>query len=443
MVISLQTLVISILLGVGGTLLLCWIIFALYWEKPNPKLHKLLSKDTDTLRERFLENGLDLLLPETECEENKCHSDLALGCKIYLMKDLTLGRHIESRSFAWIHRITINKEADSGEMVVAGKIIDETKGLTTEAFLREVNMLRLTSEKSPYIVKIVGIVMVPKIILMEYYSNGSLDHVLFDDYNLHGGDDGAEFPIIIRLRFILQLCNAVCHLHRHNIVHRDIATRNLLLSDNRDKVVLSNFSLARKADDVFGEGNVTYTAEIPKTSPPETLGDKEQKLFGLKTDIWGVGVTMIEIVNKRTLMDKNWELKSIGGTKALRPKKLVRDDITIGENFAREVELWGLMLRCWRLNPEDRPQIWEVKDRVQDLLTFPLVFNKANCYIDRFAEQDKEEYGLLSDWNSNSGSEEARILSCWDMDLGESVCSFLSPETGKSVSTNEVKFDRL
>merc|ERR1719317_660788 len=101
--------------------------------------------------------------------------------------------------------------------------------------------------------------MEPKILLLEYYFNGSLDNALLKDFEKHGGDEGAEFPILRRLAFIVQLCKAVSHLEKHNIAHRDLASRNLLLSDERQRVVLCDFSLARRIDLVDSEKNVTFT----------------------------------------------------------------------------------------------------------------------------------------------------------------------------------------
>jgi hypothetical protein len=112
---------------------------------------------------------------------------------------------------------------------------------------------------------------------------------------------------------------------------------------------------------------------------------------------------------------------------------LLRDDITIGESFAREVELWSLMLRCWRLNPEHRPQIWEVKDFVKNLLTFPLGQNKSTCYTNIFVEKDPEEHRHLSNWKSTGGYEEPIIVSCCDISLGDTESKFLSPKSGKTV----------
>ena len=112
--------------------------------------------------------------------------------------------------------------------------------------------------------------MKPNIILLEYYRNGSLDEVLIQDYEHYRGNDGTKFPILLRLKFMLQLCHAVKHLQKHKIVHRDLASRNLLLSDDCDRVVLIDFGLARKINLGREVQNETYITAIPRTSPPES-----------------------------------------------------------------------------------------------------------------------------------------------------------------------------
>lgn len=228
-------------------------------------------------------------------------------------------------------------------------------------------------------------------ILMEYYKNGSLDKALLEDYDQHGGDDGAEFTILTCLQFILQLCHAVKHLQKHRIVHRDLASRNLLLSDDRKKVALADFGLARGIKIIHTYENRTDTAAIPITSPPESwnLASTGRRSFGLKTDVWGLGITAFEIINKRPIQNDLTWMKELKGTRAMIPKQLLRDDITIGKSFGRTNELWSVLSKCWRVNPKHRPQVWEVYDELADLLKHPLVA-KEHVYVLGKQEEERE-----------------------------------------------------
>jgi len=229
----------------------------------------------------------------------------------------------------------------AGTIFVA-KFINWGSTTTKKAFIREAKMLHAASGTSKHIVNIIGIVVKPPVIIMKYHRNGSLDRALLEDFNSFEGSEAGEFPITRRLEFIHQLCCAVNELHSIGIVHRDIASRNLLLSDDRKSVVLADFGLARKVNinDSWNE-NVTATAVIPRTSPPEAwfFSPDRLRMFGLKTDVWSLGITMFEIINMRPITTKFNELKIVKGTKAVIPKKLLLEDITIGKSFTRLNEL--------------------------------------------------------------------------------------------------------
>merc|ERR1719320_711317 len=149
------------------------------------------------------------------------------------------------------------------------------------------------------VVNLVGIITMPKCLVLEYYVNGSLDIALRKDkLNMKRGQKESEFPFLRRLGYILDMCKAVNQLHQVNICHRDIAMRNLLLSDDKENVVLADFSLSRIVSSAI-ETQSTLTAIVPKKSPPETYRKNNwERHYSLKSDIWSLGVTMFEIIDK-------------------------------------------------------------------------------------------------------------------------------------------------
>merc|ERR1719397_431654 len=107
---------------------------------------------------------------------------------------------------------------------------------------------------------------------MQYHKEGGLEDALKKDFNNRldrsKTDFKSDFPFSLRLKFILQMTKAVVHIHKCNITHRDLAMRNLLLTDNRQEVVLTDFYLARGLSSAR-QTTKTITATVPKTSPPE------------------------------------------------------------------------------------------------------------------------------------------------------------------------------
>jgi serine/threonine protein kinase len=197
----------------------------------------------------------------------------------FLIDEWKLGKLLGSGSFSQVYFMTPRsigligrrKKKHDAETNFVGKFINVRSAVTNEAFIQEAQLLHVASGTSKHIVDIVGIVMQPQVIIMKYYRNGSLDHALLGDFKSFRVGEAGEFPITRRLKFIHELCLAVYHLHVIGIVHRDIASRNILLSDDRDRIVLADFGLARKMNiDEPNDKNLTGTTVIPVTSPPET-----------------------------------------------------------------------------------------------------------------------------------------------------------------------------
>ena len=106
----------------------------------------------------------------------------------------------------------------------------------------------------PYIVDLHGIIFEPGVILTRYQKEGNLEQALVVDHERKRQDPSykCEFPFMTRLKFVHNICIALSHLHKLNIVHRDVVMSNLLLADNKDRVLLSNFSLTRKVVSSLG-----------------------------------------------------------------------------------------------------------------------------------------------------------------------------------------------
>jgi serine/threonine protein kinase len=105
------------------------------------------------------------------------------------------------------------------------------------------------------------------------------------------------------------LLSAVAHLHDNGFIHRDIKSDNVMLvkEDGKWNPVLIDFSLAKVIEGTLynskqltleetsthtgGVGTVTYTA-------PEVV---ESKPYGFKSDLWSVGVILLEMLQNHTI----------------------------------------------------------------------------------------------------------------------------------------------
>jgi len=302
--------------------------------------------------------------------------DRASRLEILDMKDFNPEESLGSGFFSDVCLLARKKDGKK----FAGKFI---KGdISSKEFINEATILKSCSTACATIVNLVGIITTPKCLVLELHVNGSLDKAFKNDnLNVERGRE-TEFPFLRRLNYIRDMCRAVNHLHRENICHRDIAMRNLLLSDDKKHVILTDFSLSRVVRSAI-QRQATLTDLVPKKSAPETIRKSSSSKFGpgnwetwysLKSDIWSLGVTMFEIIDKA-------ELRDIKDSKDM-PRSFSTEWLPSTWVFNRMQDLWILILRCLNERPEDRPQSWHIQEQIEMLIVDPWnIGNENDDYI--------------------------------------------------------------
>lgn len=116
----------------------------------------------------------------------------------------------------------------------------------------------------------------------EYIEGQPLDELL---------SSGKAFPITALRRIISQLCNAVEHLHRYGIIHRDVTPKNIILDENLH-LTLIDFDISRKFSGNREQDTTLYGTE--GFAPPEQYGFRET---GFTADIYALGVIMKLLLN--------------------------------------------------------------------------------------------------------------------------------------------------
>lgn len=127
------------------------------------------------------------------------------------------------------------------------------------------------------------------LIFMELCSEGTLENLVELSEGLHEG---------LTRRFTVQLLSAVYELHKHGVVHRDIKTANIFLTNEGNCLKLGDFGSAVKIQahtTVAGElqgyvGTQAYMA-------PEVFTKTNTDGHGRAADLWSVGCVVIEMAS--------------------------------------------------------------------------------------------------------------------------------------------------
>ncbi|XP_061558397.1 LOW QUALITY PROTEIN: macrophage colony-stimulating factor 1 receptor 2 [Phycodurus eques] len=159
------------------------------------------------------------------------------------------------------------------------------------------------------------------------------------------------------MRFSYQVAQGLDFLSTQNCIHRDVAARNVLLTD-RHVAKICDFGLARDIrndDSYIVQGN----ARLPvKWMSPESIF---QCVYTVQSDVWSYGVLL-------------WEIFSLGKSPypnvAVDTKfyKMIQDGRHMERPDFAPPQMYQLMTSCWSLEPTDRPTFKTIGQLIERIL---------------------------------------------------------------------------
>uniref|UniRef100_A0A8B9H4K2 non-specific protein-tyrosine kinase n=1 Tax=Astyanax mexicanus TaxID=7994 RepID=A0A8B9H4K2_ASTMX len=251
--------------------------------------------------------------------------------------DIVLGRILGEGFFGEVHE-GVYKSRTGERVSVAVKTCKDCTADVKEKFMSEAVIMKKLDH--PHIVCLVGIIEEdPVWIVMELYQHGELGQYLVENQQ--------KLTNVNLVLYSLQICKALAYLEGINMVHRDIAVRNVLVA-KPECVKLGDFGLSR-----YIEEEEYYKASVSrlpiKWMAPESINFRR---FTSASDVWMFAVCMWEIMN--------WGQQPFFWLENKDVINQLEQGVRLPKPEQCPPTLYSLMTRCWTYDPRERPRFTEL-----------------------------------------------------------------------------------
>ena len=266
--------------------------------------------------------------------------------------------------------------------------IDKPKDSELQDLRQEIMILSNLSH--PLITKLFGSMVVGTDVwlVMDYCGAGSLRQIL---------QSGCFAERVIRV-VVNQVLQALVYLHhKANIMHRDIKAANILVT-LENGIKLCDFGVANLST------KRTSFVGSPYWMAPEVI---DGKIYGYKSDIWSLGITIIE------LCTGNPPYHNLDAMKAI---KLIRKSKSPKLTDEFGIELRIFLAWCLKFDYDDRPSsetllknvfvknIGDGKVLIKDLLERHSKWKEKNGVKDEQDLDEVEQENEIDDWDFDFSS---------------------------------------
>lgn len=171
------------------------------------------------------------------------------------------------------------------QKTMAKKVIHiESKSVIQTHIIRELKILHEC--RSPYIIEFYGAFINNNntiVICMEYCNCGSLDKILTLC-------SPKIFPLFVLKKVVYSILSGLDYLYKtHKIIHRDIKPSNVLMT-HKGEFKLCDFGVSRELTNSLAMAD-TFVGTSTYMSPERIQGLH----YGVKSDIWSMGLMLIEL----------------------------------------------------------------------------------------------------------------------------------------------------
>ena len=218
-------------------------------------------------------------------------------------------------------------------------------------------------------------------IVTEYADGGDLEQKI-------EAQKKKPFPETQIIDYFTQICLALQHLHKKNIIHRDLKGGNVFLMQS-GLVKLGDFGIAKGLK--TSKDKAKTTVGTPYYLSPEIINNKP---YDTKSDIWSLGVLLYQMMTfKMPFNAQSLPLLSIK----------INRGVYSPPPSVYSAELRDILKKCLTMEPEKRPSINDIlqlsiiKDRINNFLSEvqydqDLSKTMAKKYKDKKKEQKHQHH---------------------------------------------------
>ncbi|KNC48740.1 NEK/NEK1 protein kinase [Thecamonas trahens ATCC 50062] len=212
------------------------------------------------------------------------------------------------------------------------------------------------------------------------FEEGEHLHIALDERN---GEYLDEEQI---LDWFCQLCLAVKHCHDRRILHRDLKTENIFLSEDK-QIKLGDFGLVRTLQSSMDMARTA--AGTPYYLSPEICNGET---YNSKSDVWALGCVLYKLLTFRHAFQTD--------SLPVLIRKIVSGDYApIPRTFSSKVR--ALVDWIFTSNPEERPSVYEI------LLNTPFLKSRIPKFLsdEQIQIEFGSEYQILDDLQEDEHSD--------------------------------------
>ena len=247
---------------------------------------------------------------------------------IEFLKCLTAGEFGETWEANWLTEVS--------SVIIKTNI---ATNIPQEGFLKEANILKKLRHDN--IIRLHGVCTkeYPFYIVTELMENGNLKA-----YLNHHNEMGHNLTPSELIDIAAQVANGMIYLGEQDYIHCDLRAMNILVEEH-NTMKIANFHLAQHLN-----GNKYWNIEEDTRLAIKWTAPEGYTLYRLsiKSDVWSFGVLLWELVTKGS------RISYAGMT-----YKEVREAVAQGYHMPKPMgcpePLYQIMLDCWRLNDDERP----------------------------------------------------------------------------------------